>query len=177
MTEPGNGGQTPGMQRWVKIALSLSLAVNLLVAGLVLGAAIGGPAGGGADGRGPGGPGQRGVNRGGLRDIGPAPYFAALSQQQRQTLNNAVAGHDSDLRSNREAMRAGFEDILVIVRAEPFDATALASRLQALGDTTQARSRLGEALLVEQLSAMTPAARADYADRLDASVNRPPRRP
>jgi uncharacterized membrane protein len=175
MDETGQDGSARGRGRWLRLALVLSLAANLAVVGMAVGVALTKP-----------GPGEHrdGGRRGGdrppaaLRELGPAPYFAALSQPDRAALLEAAGAREGDLRQSREALRARFEEMLALLRAETFDAAAMGALLAGQRAEAARRQELGEALLIERFAEMSAEERAAYAERLDTSLRRPgPRRP
>jgi len=152
--------------RAMRLLLVVSLAVNLLVAGMVVGRFVAA---------------ERGDERRGgtvarqLRDIGNVPYVMALSRADRAALAEALGGRRDVLRDNRERLRDRFEAVLSVLRAEPFQPDALRTLLNEQRATLLERQQLGEDLLIARLILMTPAERADYAERLDKSLRRGPR--
>lgn len=153
-----NGGAREG--RWTKVALAVSLAVNLLVAGVVVGDAL-------FDGRDH----RRGGPPPGLRDIG-TPFVMALEPENRERLMRRAAERAGPFRENREALRHRFERLLDTLRAHPFDQAATRAVLEEQRAALFERQALGEELLVEHLAAMSPEERAAFADRLDRSLRR-----
>lgn len=147
--------RAPG--RGIRIALAVSLALNLAVAGVVGGTLLGGW------GRPPNPT---------VRDIGFGPFTAALSAQDREALGRAFREQAPDMRGMRREMRAEAGQMLQALRADPFDKTALLQAIAAQDARGKARLELGQRLLAERLIAMTPAERAAFADRLEQSLNR-----
>lgn len=143
--------------RGLKIALGLSLMLNLAVAGLVVGAVIN----------------QRAPGRSDMvRDLGFGPYTEALSDEDRVALRRSFMREVPDLRDMRRAMRADLDDLLAVLRAEPFDPAALESVLARQNARMSERIVLGQRLLFDRVAAMTPAARAAFADRLEQVLMR-----
>jgi uncharacterized membrane protein len=147
--------------RGIKIALFVSLAVNVMIAGLVVGAMshrwrdrdmMQGPA---------------------LADLGFGPYIAALEEDDRKALVREVLGNAKDFRKNREEIRTGIESLLVLLRAPTFDPTAFAANLKAQSLKLEERRALGIDLFVKRVTEMTPEARAALADRLSRFLRRP----
>lgn len=147
--------------RGLRIALFVSLALNLLVAGFVIGSfVLHGPPH-----RGPGG--------------GPEPqfaYFRAFTEPERQDLRRELfrSLHDGPegAHARRGAFAEGYRSAVEALRAEPFDASRLSGILAAQAErATTARER-GQAVLVDYLASMSPDARAAYADRLEAELDR-----
>ena len=86
-----------------------------------------------------------------------------------------TVGSREALRENRERLRDRFEQTLTALRADPYDSETLSRLLGAQRETLFERQRLGEAMLLEQIGAMTAEERTAYADRLDKSLRRGPR--
>lgn len=147
--------------RWTRIALVVSLALNLAVAGVVAGAMIrGGP-----------------MHRGEMgRDPGFGPFTEALSPEDRTALRRAFLQNAPEFRDGRRALRADFAQILAGLRAEPFDRDAMAALLARQQERMATRLQLGQRLILDRVAEMTPEARAAFADRLEQSLARAPRR-
>jgi uncharacterized membrane protein len=158
MTEP----QTPSTSlpatrtsRGIKIALAVSVALNLAVAGLALGARM-------AD----------GPRHGMPRDLSFGPFSEALSDQDRRALRRSLAERAGEFRESRQAARAEFEALLVALRAEPFDPPTLKGALAAIEARSAQRLELGRDLIETRLISMTPEERAAFADRLERGLRR-----
>ncbi len=145
-----------GGSRGLRIALGVSVALNLLVAGLVAGAVL-------RD----GGPRDRM-----LRDLDFGPFTEALSDQDRDALRREFVARSGGFRDARAEMRADFDALLAVLRATPFDAEAARAVLAATQARVQERLTLGQEVLVERLAAMTPEAREAFADRLERRLRR-----
>lgn len=162
MDENVTADRTPS--RGLRRALYVSVAVNLLVVGAVVGLLA-----------------AHGLREGhpyGDRGVGFGRYTQALSPQDRAALRDAYRGqmHDmmrqgaggaeyDDPRALFHAERAG---IVAALRADPFDPAAV----QALFDRQKMRMTaaiaLGQSLLLQRISAMSPQERAVFADRVEA---------
>ncbi len=151
-----DGGGRAG--RGVRIALAASVALNLLVAGVVAGAVLreGGPHG----------------RMTGAVDFGP--FTDALSREDRDALRAAFLDRMPQMRDMRREMLAEFGAVLGALRAEPFDPAALRGVMEAQSDRMGARLRIGQDLLLERLTHMTPGARAAFADRLEERLRHGP---
>lgn len=145
----------------MRITLAVSLALNLLIVGVIAGALAT------RDGRNDG---TRTL--GALRDLGPVPFVVALEPEDRRGLTRSMRGEAASLRQNREELRARFEALLTALRAEPFEPDVVAALLGEQRQIGAQRQAIGERLLLEHLSAMTPEERQAYADRLDKSLRR-----
>lgn len=143
------GGSGRGL-RW---ALAVSVALNLAVAGGMIGAAI---------------------NVGGIgpradfaRDLGFGPFTEALKPEERDALRKAFFARAPDLRNARRQNWADMAALLAALRAEPFDAAGLTGLLVAQNQRMAGQLALGQALMRDFLIEMDPAARLDFADRLE----------
>jgi len=145
----------PATSRGVKIALALSVALNLAVAGLAVGAWLG-------DGR----------HHGMPRDMSFGPFSAALDDTDRRAIRKALMERLGEFREQRAAARAEFETLLATLRADPFDAAALKAALAALEARNAERLDLGRSLIETRLVEMTPEERAAFADRLEKHLRR-----
>lgn len=138
--------------RWMKIVLTLSLALNLAVVA----------AAGGAAWRFKGGAGGEGA---GQRHGGGGPlYLRALPEQDRRALREA-------LRAVPRAVPDAAQ-MVAVLRAEPFDAAAAQRLLEAERAAGLDRQRVAADVWLARVAAMSPQARSAYADRLQALVER-----
>jgi hypothetical protein len=161
MSDP-TGGMAPGTPkrsgRGVKIALALSLAVNLLILGLVGGAVLGvGPRAGGDDDP-------------GLRTLGLGPFAIALSREDREAVTERI--DREALRAGRRALGDSFGQLRAALLADPFDRVAAEAAL------TRSRVAAGEVqghghrALLDQIETMSAADRADLSERLGRALRR-----
>lgn len=148
--------------RWIKVALVLSLGLNLLVIGAVIGAAF-------SAGR----PHDR-MRSEMPREFGRSPLVSALAPADRRAVGLDLRGAAEPLRENRAALRERFERLLDAIRAEPFDRAVVEQILAEQRMVGAARLEIAEAALLARLEAMSPEARDAYAERLDASFRRGP---
>lgn len=159
-TPPASSAPTPppvtpvvATSRGVKIALALSVALNLAVAGLAAGAWL------------------REGPRGGMpRDMTFGPFSEALDDSDRRAIRRALLDRLGEFRAQREATRAEFAALLVALRADPFDATALKAALAALEARNAERLELGRSLIETRLIEMSAEERAAFADRLEKGL-------
>ena len=144
--------KAPG--RAVRIALAVSVALNLAVVGVVAGAALKhGPAGHEME-----------------RDIGFGPFSEALSREDRRALRGQILQRAPELRSVRKEMQADTQSLLAVLRAEPIDAAGLTAVMETQRVRMAGRLELGQTVLRDFLIAMPPEARKDFADRLEARL-------
>ena len=160
VTEVGGGagdGIGGGSGRGLRIALAVSVALNLLVVGIIGGAML-------RDG-------PRGRMMG---DLEFGPFTQALTRDDRAALRQAFVQRMPEMRDMREQMRGDFAGLLAALRAEPFDAEVLRGLMAAQSDRMAERLAIGQELLVERVEAMTPEARAAFADRLEDGLRHGP---
>lgn len=150
-----------GSGKGLRIALAVSVALNLLILGLVAGAVLrdGGP---------------RGRMMG---DVAFGPFTEALAPEDRAALRREFVQRLPGMRDVRRQMRADFAGLLAALRAEPFDMEAVRGLIAGQSDRMAERLALGQDLLLGRIGAMTPQARADFADRLEDRLRRGPDRP
>lgn len=145
MTRP-----TRPLLRWALIA---SLAVNVLVAFALIGAVLG-----------------RAGRHGGPRGhLGGPPAIAALTsglpQDRRDDLFRRLR-RDGAVSDGRARMRAGEARIVAALRADPYEAEAFLSALQAQHDLQSELARHGLAELAAVVVTLDPEDRAALAERL-----------
>ena len=145
----------PRGNRRLKVALAVSLALNLCVAGMVGGVML-----------------RDGPPRGGGRDFGLGPLSEALSHEDRKALRTVFVERHHDLRGSRREMRAEFGAVVTALRADPFDPAALDGALAAIAVRNQSLLDTGRELVADRLKAMDAAGRAAFADRLEKRIGR-----
>lgn len=156
MTETPPSAAAPAPPaRGLKIALALSVALNLAVAGLAVGAWL-----------------SDGPRRGMPRDMTFGPFSEALDDADRRALRKSLFERAGEFRNAREAARAEFETLLTTLRAEPFDAEAMKIALGAIETRNAERLELGRSLIEARLVEMTEAERLAFADRLEKGLGR-----
>jgi uncharacterized membrane protein len=156
MTDPVTSAPKPApTSRGVKIALAVSVALNLAVAGLAAGAWL------------------RDGPRGGMpRDMSFGPFSEALDDADRKSIRRSLLSRVGEFREQRQAAKAEFEALLVALRAEPFDASAMQAALAAIETRNSERLELGRTLIETRLIEMSPEARRAFADRLEKGLRR-----
>jgi uncharacterized membrane protein len=153
--QPPSQPTAPGGQRWLKIALAVSVALNLAVAGLVAGAWL-------RDGPGHGMP----------RDMSFGPFTEALSDTDRRELRRTLGDRAHGFREARQEMQADLQALLTTLRADPFDPAAAEAALTAIERRATDRLDLGRDLIAERILAMSDAERDAFADRLERGLKR-----
>lgn len=146
----------PAGPRWIKIALAVSVALNLAVAGLAAGAWL-----------------REGPRHGMPRDMSFGPFTEALSETDRSELRRAFGDRASEFREARQQMRADREALLATLRAEPFDPAAVKDALAAITRRASDRLEFGRDLIAGRILAMTDTERQAFADRLERGLKWP----
>jgi len=159
ISAPGGGGAAPKPGRGVRIALIVSLVVNLLFAGLIAGAMVRGHAGG-----------MRGMQE----QTGLGPLVAALTRADRAALRDEFRKTMGDRNAARKETAQGLTRLAAALRADPWDATAAKGALDQLSQRSQDRLQQGQAVLLTHLGAMPPADRQALAARLETAAASPP---
>lgn len=145
------------MALWLRVVLFASLALNLAVAGVVVGGVLHGAPGW-----------DHGPPRG--RDF-VTPYTRAFTEEERHEIGARLREEFRRDRPDRGGFVAGYRRGLEALRAEPFSAGAFAETLEAQGEEAERRQEVGQDVLVGYVAAMSPEARAAYADRLEEQLD------
>ncbi|MBD3662502.1 periplasmic heavy metal sensor [Sulfitobacter aestuariivivens] len=150
-------------RRLFKIALVVSLALNLLFVGLVAGAAW--RFGGGGPSRDHGGPDWQGF---------AAPYVWALPKAERRALFGELRRVHP--RRDRDARRMTYDQMLAALRSDPYDAARVEAILTEQQSGIVALQSAARDRWLGTISEMSDADRVAYADRLEKIIERGPRR-
>jgi uncharacterized membrane protein len=163
----GEPAQTPvpkvkSPDRWVRVALAVSLAINLGIAGIVAGVMMrnGGPMHDAAM----------------TRDLGFGPFTEALSKEDRSDLRRAFLAKVPELRDGRRAMRKDFGLLLTQLREVPLDQAGLRAAFDRQNTRNTERLGLGQQLIFDLVVGMTDAERQAFAERLEQSLAKGPKR-
>jgi uncharacterized membrane protein len=151
-TMPQAAPQAPRTGRGLKIALAVSVALNLGVAGLVTGIVL------------HGGPGGRGDM---VRDLGFGPFEGALSEADRDALRGKVRAQFGDIRAARREMQADAQALLAALTADPFDPAALTEAMAAQAEHLGERLKFGSDLMRDHLLSLSDEDRRAFAGRLE----------
>jgi len=157
----GNSSSRTRTALWVKVALAVSLTLNLLVVGFLAGTVA---RHGGA------GPGTAPA----LNAFG-RPYMVALSKEDRQSLRQLLRAGGA-LPDRRQRRDAGAE-VLAQLRAQPFDIAALEEAVRQQADISLSVQRRVQAAWLQTVSEMTDAQRQTYADDVEELLRRRARKP
>ena len=159
MTAPTS--RTP---RWIMVVLLLSQALHLAVAGLVAGIILrGGP--------------PHVETAANLSLQGFGQLHRAMPEPDRQALRTDLRARGDTLRDQRRQMRETREQFLAALTAEPYSEVELRQILETQAGTWQVLSSETRDILVTRISAMTPEARATFAENLTKALRHkgPPR--
>lgn len=137
----------------LRIALAVSVALNLAVVGVAAGAFLHGHDG-----------------PDGVRELGFGPFTEALSQEDRAGLRRALIAKMPEMRQVRREVMQDSQDMLAALRAEPFVEAQLTAVMETQRARMAQRLEIGQGLMRDLLLAMTPEARLAFADRLEARL-------
>lgn len=139
--------------RVLRIALAVSVALNLAVAGVVAGTML--------NHRGDNGRMEMG------RELGFGPFSEALGREDRRALRSAFIARMPEMRDTKRQRGQDIQALLAALRADPFVPDTLSALMQRQHHRMEIQLQLGQDLLRDLLIAMTPEARAAFADRLE----------
>lgn len=160
---PGPNTPVPRKGRGLKIALALSLALNLAVIGLVGGTILGLRGSNGGEG-GNGSP--------ALRSLGLGPFVLALSREDREELRGRIGERGEPLRQDRRAIGNALREVQAALLAEPFDRGVAEAALAQSRDRTSGLQEHGHGALLDQIETMSAQERADLAESLNRVMRR-----
>ena len=143
----------PVSGRGLRIALAVSVALNLAVAGVAAGVVLRNHSG---DGR-----------NDGVRELGFGPFTEALSPQDRRALRQSYLASAPDIRGMKRQRRDDAMAVLQALRATPFNPESLTALMAAQQQRMAQQLTLGQQVLGDFLIAMAPADRAAFAKRLE----------
>ncbi len=158
-TQGSSAGPDRSAVRWLGIGLILSLAINAFIVGLIATKTVK----------------QREV----VRRAGPPALvdalgdsrrlLRALPKERRKELRKIVRTYRPKFKPHRDALSAGRDKLIAVLRVEPTDQAALTLALDAIQDARFAMRDTGRAMLTDVLAAMTVDERKQVADRLARS--------
>lgn len=143
--------------RAMRIALMVSLALNLIVAGTIGGMVLSHSLN----------PLHRIEGR-----LAFGPYAEALSRAERRSLAEALQRNRAAMQAQRRTLRADFDAMLQVLRRDPYDPAAMQAVMARQQQWVAGRIAFGQDLLAAQIMRMTPAERARFADRLERIAQR-----
>lgn len=153
--------QTAPVRRWVRIVLVVSLALNLLVAGAIGGRMLAGH-----------GPGPFGGF-----DLSLGPLSQALDRGDRDAIRASLRRRPELRPLMRRERQAAIQSLIDALQADPFDPGAVSALFVAQSDRATAAMQAGQEALLARITAMSPAARAAFAARLQMQMRHGPKRP
>lgn len=142
--------------RWVKIALGVSLSVNLLIAGLAIGTF--------SNVKKNGPPIRAGETAG--------AYTFALSPKDRREIGKALLSQSREAGSTRAQIVAEYHNMVEVLTAEEFDRAAAKEILDRQFGFANERRISSEILLLDRLEKMSVEERKEFAERLKEGSNR-----
>lgn len=154
---PATPPAAPRAPRGMRIALVLSLALNLLLVGIIGGAAL------------------RYLRYGPpvpVADVGLGPFTGALAPEDRKALRDSFLRQTPGLRDSRREARDDLQRMIGLLRTDPWDPAAALSIMSRRTDRTVERIALGQSLFLERLGSMTADQRRALADRIEAMLER-----
>lgn len=151
--------ETAEKGRGLRIALFLSLALNLVVMGAIGGWVLRH----GSD--------VQGLHAARLAQLG-GPLTHALDAEGRRAVAQQLRNERDRQEARQKALRESFAGLLADLRAQPFDPVRVEARLAAQRTHVTGRLEAGHAALVAHLVAMGNERRAAYADRLQENLGR-----
>lgn len=141
--------------RALRIALGVSIALNLAVLGIVAGVAISHPP--------PGDP---------SRGFAFGPFNGALTPPERKQLREAFHREAPDMRESWKRMRGEFGAMQGILRADPYDPAAFAALLQSQQERGARVMSVAQKLIADHVAALSREDRIAFADRLEEQTRR-----
>ena len=147
-------------RRGMRIALILSLGLNLLILGALLGLVVVG-AGRVSDGAGPG-----------LRAVGLGPILPLLAAEDRVAMGERLRENRSRFGEQGRTLGQAVRGLSDALRSEPFDRAAAEVALTAQRAHGAALQEQGHELLLDHFDTMSAEARTELADRLERAMQR-----
>lgn len=133
--------------RWLKLALVVSLMVNMLFVGAIAGQLL-----------------MRGKHHG-HRGGGIADVLRALPEARRKEVGAVWEQNRAEMRAHRDEVRRLRRAARDVIAKEPFDADAARAALAAVSAArAHARARMGEAF-VDTMSKLTPQERQIFREQ------------
>lgn len=144
---------------WLKAALIASVTLNVLAAGVAVGGWIGH---------------ERVDPRQAGFDAQLGPLGGAFTREDRAAMRRDAGRAGANLGAMRSNLRADLDALVAAVDADPWNPDAVRDLLSKMRATGERRAVLGEQVMLQRLSAMTPAERKQYAERLRERLSRGP---
>lgn len=159
MNDPAYQPPRSGSRR-LRVALIISVTLNLLILGVVAGAIVAGP---------------KGLRPSPSLHFGEGPLGLAMTDEDRKEVRDRLR-QSQDIRDlARQTRGRGFDSVVSALTAVPFDPKALDAALAAQRGRGEALSEAAQGAVLAQIAAMTDAERAALAERMQQ--HRRPGRP
>lgn len=144
----------------VKLALIISLAINLLIIGVIAGGLM---------------TGRRPMALGGF-DMTLGPFTESMDRRDRDAIRERLGNHHNlRQRNDRDLAINAF---LAALKTEPFDPAAIEALFAEQRELATSGMAAGQDALLERLMQMAPEQRAQFAQRLESRLGaRHDRRP
>ena len=110
------------------------------------------------------------------RDLGFGPFTEALSKADRAELRRAFLAKVPEMRDGRRARREDIGALLTKLRVTPFDVEGLRATFVRQKARNMERLELGQQLIFDLIVGMTDEGRKGFADRLEQSLIKGPKR-
>lgn len=141
--------------RLMRAVLILSLGLNFVIIGLVAGAAVSG---------------RFSENAPRSFDLSLGPFVRTLDQDARRAIGREVRRSGGGQRFD---MRGHMEQMLGLLRADPFDSAAFEALMERQNDHVAGVQSRARTALSQHISQMSVEERADFAARLQEEMSRP----
>lgn len=145
--------------RWLKIALVLSLVLNLAILGTIAGAFL------------------RfhhddvdGVRR--APDPALMPYGLALSREQRRDITKELSKKGFSRYQSQSHLKENFDRLLSVLRREPFNVDRLKEVLEMQSERILQRANLAQELFVDEIASMSQEERQEFIKKLEKIFNK-----
>lgn len=148
-----------GMKPWLRVLLVVSLALNFLIVGTLGGMMMMWSK-------------WQPHHPARMDMAGGGPLTRALSDEDRRAIGRQMRKAYKQGGVPHADMRAELEALVADLKADPFDTEAVKARLAHHRSIFDERFALGQALLLDHLSAMSVEDRSAYADRLREGLHK-----
>ncbi len=146
----------------IRIALAVSVALNLLVIGALGGAYMAEDDDDDIVAQHPPPPGEAGAF---------GVFSRAMLPEDRRAIHDALRARRDEFRAGRRAERQEIIAVIDALRGRPFDPATLTNVFEAQKARAAERVSMGQKALIDRISAMSEAERQEYADRLEEIID------
>ena len=142
---------------WLKIALVLSVCLNILVLSAIGSALIG----------------KKRMEHAGMPRLGQIEsMFRALPEEKRKEIRRTFREEMEEFRPRGEQMREARKAVVDALAADPYSAAQLESALQAQRDLRNSQAVRAEAIWVDIYSSLTDEERAEFKVKLEEHLKK-----